>query len=241
MATFKITVSQYGDEVRVQASCEIEDRLQAQATAAGFPKSTLVRYFPGSGPGSRTYGSLHFQADMNAASAVARYRRFRKALPGLALDVEFATPFKNSLTEDELEKFLAGELKFEKPVSVTERIKATEPTEITVTLNLFGEQREVTVEGYVSYHDHPGTIWRASVYGLVGTIGRGAARYPTTLLLNRLYDGESAFRRGTVVTDQLGRKWTYHLGTVIRNRQAQIVGWKDTVGATNYQTQERTS
>ena len=236
MGTFKITVSQYGEDVGLRATMEFGDELQAKATAAAFSKSTLVRCWTGPG-----YGTLQFRADMKAASAVARYRRFRKVLLALGIDVEFETRFKNSLTEDELEKFLAGELKFEKPVSVTERIKATEPLEITVTLNLFGESREVTVEGYVSYHDHPGTIWRASVYGLVGTIGRGAARYPTTLLLNRLYEGDNPRNRGTQVTDQLGRIWTYHLGTVIRNRQARIVGWLDTAGATNYQDQERTS
>lgn len=238
MRTFKVTVSQWSTKVHVRATCETDSEEAAKAAAALWPKTTLVRGTRCYG-GGRTYGLINFQADVDGKAGVRRYRQFRKTATLLGFEVEFSAQFKNSLTEEQLEKFLAGELTFEQPEP--ERVVATEPETITVTLDLFGEQREVTVEGYVSHHDHPGTIWRASVYGLVGTIGRGAARYPTTLLLNRLYDGDSAFRRGTVVTDQLGRKWTYHLGTVIRNRQATIVGWTDRAGATNYQDQERTS
>jgi hypothetical protein len=120
--------------------------------------------------------------------------------------------------------------------------ETTESTTVKVTIELLGETREVEAEGYVSHHgdDRQGTIWRAPVPGLVATIGRGSARYPSTLLLDRLYDGDRN-RPGThKVTDTEGRTWTYHLGTCVRNRQAWITGWADVAGVTNAVDQTRT-
>jgi hypothetical protein len=114
---------------------------------------------------------------------------------------------------------------------------------ITVTIKLRGpfdvprtvQADTITWQGEDKANDPD----RAFVHGVVGTIGRGVARYPTTLLLNRVRDGDRPRPRTTKVTDTDGRKWDFHLGTVIRNRQAMIVGWSDEVGITNYNDQER--
>src|SRR4029077_15075707 len=97
-----------------------------------------------------------------------------------------------------------------------------DPT-VKVTLTLFGETREVETEGFISHHrdEREGTVWPAPVSSLVGQIGRGSARYPATLLLNRLYDGDRKPFGTTEVTDSEGRRWTFHLQTCIRNRQAR--------------------
>jgi hypothetical protein len=60
-------------------------------------------------------------------------------------------------------------------------------------------------------------------------------------LLNRLYDGDRKPFGTTEVTDSEGRRWTFHLQTCIRNRQACITGWADTAGVTNDHDQTRRS
>jgi hypothetical protein len=113
----------------------------------------------------------------------------------------------------------------------------------TVALRLFGEIRTVEIDPSISHSpEHPGLAWRATVLGFVATVGRGSARYPTALLLDRYREGINRPRRGTTtVTDSVGRVWTFHLGTCVRNRQARIIGWADTAGVTNYANQTRAS
>lgn len=106
---------------------------------------------------------------------------------------------------------------------------------VTVTLDLFGEQRTVELRnlngepaGHVAFID-----------GFVGTIGRGVARYETSLALWRIDEDKGPNRGNYVVTATDGTRWQFHLSTAIRNRQAQIVGWADTSGVTNDHDQRR--
>jgi len=115
-------------------------------------------------------------------------------------------------------------------------LAAHPPQTTTVTITVGRETR--TIEA--STRRNIDETHFLAIDGVAGTIGAGSARYPATLLLHRLREGQSARSRGTLVTDSEGRQWTYHMQTCIRNRQARIVGWADTAGITNYQDQERT-
>lgn len=108
-------------------------------------------------------------------------------------------------------------------------------TNTEVTLTEFGETRDVALRVAPAGHiAHTGSIF-------VSTIGRGGARYPASLDLWAVDDDHPAYRNNTVVTASDGTRWQYHLGTVTRNRQAQIVGWADTAGVTNEHDQTRTA
>lgn len=113
------------------------------------------------------------------------------------------------------------------------------PELTTITLDLFGEQRTETISHHNPYC--PGEPAHAvHIDGLVGTIGNGTARYPTSLTLWRVTDDKPAHRGNTVITAEDGSRWQFNMGTVIRNRNnARIVGWADVAGITNDQTQAR--
>src|SRR5215472_2806125 len=99
----------------------------------------------------------------------------------------------------------------------------SETRTVKVTISLFGQTREIETKGNLSRNpEREGTIWRAPVPGFVAQIGRGVARYPVTLVLDRLYPGDRPRPGTTKLTDQLGRVFTYHLQTCVRNRQARI-------------------
>jgi len=109
-------------------------------------------------------------------------------------------------------------------------------TKTTVDITVADETRNVAI----SYHRcEDGSIGNAPVYGVVGTIGRGSARYPTAVVLFSLAEGETPHRGNRVTTAADGSRWQYHMGTCIRNRQARIVGWADTAGITNSPNQAR--
>lgn len=110
----------------------------------------------------------------------------------------------------------------------------TNTQDTTFTLNLFGEVRTVTARGGLLYDV-------VHIPGFVGTIGAGTARYPTSLTLWRITDDKPAYRGNFTVTAADGSVWQSNRTTVIRNRQAQIVGWADTAGVTNAQDQTRTA
>ena len=113
---------------------------------------------------------------------------------------------------------------------------------VTIKLHHFDTPRTVQAETITwQGEDKAYDPDRAFVHGVVGIIGRGVARSPTTLILNRVREGDKPRQRTTKVTDTEGRNWDFHLGTCIRNRQALIVGWTDEVGMTNHNDQERTS
>lgn len=107
-----------------------------------------------------------------------------------------------------------------------------------VKVSVAGEAREIEIDSYLpldeAHNAHP-TEW-----GLfVARIGLGAARYPTNLILFPVREGHPHHRGNEITTDTEGRKWQYHLGTCVRNRQATIVGWADVAGVTNYADQTR--
>ena len=107
---------------------------------------------------------------------------------------------------------------------------------VTVTLELFGETRTVAM-----------FVWRAGderahVYGqLVATQNGYAAkaRYNEPLTMWRVTEAKPAYKGNKVATASDGSVWQFHLGTVVRNRQARFVGWADVVGATNHESNER--
>lgn len=108
---------------------------------------------------------------------------------------------------------------------------------LTIELALFGETRTCDLHAYAC-----GDGMRGYVFGLVGTIGQGVARYPSTLILSRFSEpGDRPLYRGNkTATASDGTKWQFHLSTTIRNRSnARFVGWTSTVGATNYENQVR--
>lgn len=105
-----------------------------------------------------------------------------------------------------------------------------------VTITVDGVTREVEASTYAPL-DETHSI---HVYGVVAVIGRGRARYPSTVNLHRLRDEDPRRPGTTTVTDSEGRKWTYHLGTVVRNRQASVVAWQDVAPATNVSDNSRT-
>ena len=110
-----------------------------------------------------------------------------------------------------------------------------------VTITVAGQTRTVRAEPFPNQEDDTDTQpWRAVIPGFVAVIGRGAARYPAFILLDRWRGGDRPRPGTTTVTDEHGRQWTYHLQTCVRNRQAQITGWADTAGITNYYDQTRT-
>jgi hypothetical protein len=113
----------------------------------------------------------------------------------------------------------------------------TNDTPLTVTLDLFGETR--TVELHLYRPDSPtATVWGQLVAQQNGYAAK--ARYVETLMLWRV--GEKGPHKGNkVVTASDGSVWEFHLSTVVRNRQARFVGWKDVVGATNFESNERTA
>lgn len=100
-----------------------------------------------------------------------------------------------------------------------------------VTITVGGETRTVTMNLAASYGGVVG--------GVVAQIGRGWARYPAHVQLHRVEPGAPTPRGATRVTDSGGREWSYHLGTVVRNRQARIVAWADVAPATNDADQTR--
>jgi hypothetical protein len=79
---------------------------------------------------------------------------------------------------------------------------------------------------------------RATVFGVVGTIGNGSARYPADLMLWNVADYPN-IKKPYHTTDSNGTTWAYDMGTMVRNQHARVVGWTDDVGATNYHHQER--
>lgn len=110
-----------------------------------------------------------------------------------------------------------------------------------VTITVASQTRTVRAEPFPNREDDTDTQpWRAVIPGFVAVIGRGAARYPAFILLDRWRDGDRPRPGTTRVTDEHGRQWTYHLQTCVRNRQARITGWADTTGITNYHDQTRT-
>jgi hypothetical protein len=113
----------------------------------------------------------------------------------------------------------------------------TNDTPLTVTLDLFGETRTVALSLYRP--DSP----TATVFGQLVAQQNGyaaKARYVETLMLWRVTD-KPAHRGNTVVTASDGSVWEFHLSTVVRNRQGRFVGWKDVVGATNFENNQRTA
>lgn len=108
---------------------------------------------------------------------------------------------------------------------------------ITATIKVGGVAREVEVHAWGRGDSTEPEV--AVLHSVVGTIGRGAARYPTSLTLWRVEDGKRPHPGNEVTTDDAGRVWQYHYGTCIRNRQARIVGWADVAGITNTQDQAR--
>lgn len=104
----------------------------------------------------------------------------------------------------------------------------------TVEITAFGQTRTLEIRSWGTTH---GAHTTTDVF--VATIGRGAARYPINLDLHKLADGATAPRGTTVVTAANGHRFTWHLGTTVRNRQARIVGWADTAGVTNAIDQTR--
>lgn len=107
-------------------------------------------------------------------------------------------------------------------------------TTTTATITLRGETREVEIE-LPRYEGG-----RARVQDLVvATIGAGSARYPDALELWARKPGEATPSGHTRVVAADGSEWSFHLGTCIRNRQARIVGWADSLGVTNAHSQER--
>jgi hypothetical protein len=80
---------------------------------------------------------------------------------------------------------------------------------------------------------------RATVFGVVGTIGNGTARYPADIMLWDIEKYPTAAKKPYHTTDSNGTKWAYDMGTMIRNRPARVVGWTDEAGVTNYHHQER--
>lgn len=112
------------------------------------------------------------------------------------------------------------------------------PFTIRVSLTIGDETREVEVGSYVD----PDETHAMHYGGVACRIGRGVARYPGTLTLWPIREGDRPVPRGNAVTtDEQGRRWHYHMGTSARNRQATIIGFADTVGLTNYNDQTRTS
>lgn len=105
----------------------------------------------------------------------------------------------------------------------------TDPTATTVELTVGRETRTVALTTFGGHG--PDLAERAYIFGVVATIGNGVARYPAEVMLWALDRHPNA--RGTKVTDSAGRVWAYGLNTTVRNRQARLVGWTDTVGATN--------
>lgn len=103
--------------------------------------------------------------------------------------------------------------------------------QITVKIAVAGEVREVTADITPAGHAITGDIFAA-------TIGRGAARYSSPVLLWPVQDGK-VHGGCKVTTDEQGRQWQYHLQTCVRNRQARIVGFVATVGLTNHVGQAR--
>lgn len=100
----------------------------------------------------------------------------------------------------------------------------------TVEITLAGVTKTVTIDI---------APFKAFVQDLVvATIGQGVARYPSHLDMWPVEEGKST-HANTVVTDAEGKKWHYHLGTSVRNRQARIVGWADDKGITNSADQTR--
>ncbi len=110
----------------------------------------------------------------------------------------------------------------------------TEQQNATAEITVGGVTRTIELAETSMTRNPTGSARRAFVPGVVATIGQGRARYPDVLLLNRVQDGESTRGRGEVVTDSSGRVWTYHMETVVRNRQAWIVAWEDEAPVTNY-------
>jgi hypothetical protein len=105
----------------------------------------------------------------------------------------------------------------------------------TAPLNLFGESRTVELR-FLIRADGSGI---GHVPGFVATIGRGVARYPDTLTLWLVQEGQKAHRGNYTTVDAEGRTWQFHLSTCVRNRQARIVGFADTAGITNSADQTR--
>lgn len=91
----------------------------AKAFAALLPKSCKVR---GGGISCRSgmYGYVSFHVGLlktgttgeRNETGVKRYRTLRRALDELGVNVEWAMPFTNALTEEEAELLLAGEISF---------------------------------------------------------------------------------------------------------------------------------
>lgn len=73
----------------------------------------------------------------------------------------------------------------------------------------------------------------------VATIGHGVARYPVSIKLFGLAEGEEPHRGNKVTVAASGERFQYHLGTCVRNRQARIVGFAATAGITNHVDQTR--
>lgn len=120
---------------------------------------------------------------------------------------------------------------------MSETTTTNDTPNLTVTLDLFGETRTVALRVYQL--DSP----IAQVIGLVAQQNGFAAkaRYKETLLLWRVLDEKPAHKGNKVVTASDGSVWQFHLSTVVRNRQARFVGWADVVGATNFESNQRTA
>ena len=107
---------------------------------------------------------------------------------------------------------------------------------VKLEISVRGETRTVEATTWQPLDDahalHTGKLFTA-------TIGRGVARYPAGLILFRVAEGERPQPGNKVVTDEAGRRWEYHMGAVVRNRQAMIVGWDDVATPTNLRDQTR--
>ena len=111
--------------------------------------------------------------------------------------------------------------------------RVTTTAEITVA----GETRTVEISYYVR---DDGTLSVGGLYkAVVGTIGAGKARYPTSLALFPMTADEPAHRGNLVTVGADGTRWQYNMRACVRNRPARVVGWADTAGVTNARNQTR--
>jgi hypothetical protein len=111
----------------------------------------------------------------------------------------------------------------------------------TVTVGVGGVVRTVEARLLPDFDNDPDRTWprRAMIDGVVATIGRGGARYPATLVLDRADPADPVARSRRTTVDAAGRTWAYHFGTIIRNRQATIGAWADLAPVTNASNQTR--
>lgn len=105
----------------------------------------------------------------------------------------------------------------------------------TAPITIAGTTREIEIRSYAADWSNGGGTDKL----FTAVIGRGAARYPTSLRLFSVAEGTEPHRGNAVTTTADGARLQYHTQTCIRNRQARITGWAADLGVTNAVDQTR--